>query len=62
MVFINKIAVEFCCCCCTCRDPPESTGDEPDDFEYEAPKIYEPVSIRLSLHGCFHMYKKHFDY
>jgi len=29
------------------RDPPEPTGDEPEDFEYEAPKIYEPVSIRL---------------
>ena len=27
-----------------CRDPPEPTGDEPEDFEYEAPKIYEPVS------------------
>ena len=27
------------------RDPPEPTGDEPDDFEFEAPKIYEPVSM-----------------
>ena len=26
------------------RDPPEATGDEPDDVELEAPKIYEPVS------------------
>ena len=26
------------------RDPPEPTGDEPDDVEVEAPKIYEPVS------------------
>nr|CDS18170.1 dynein heavy chain [Echinococcus granulosus] len=25
------------------RDPPEATGDEPDDFVFEAPKIYEPV-------------------
>ena len=25
------------------RDPPEATGDEPDDVELEAPKIYEPV-------------------
>lgn len=32
-----------------CRDPPEPTGDEPEDFEYEAPKIYEPVSIRRYL-------------
>ena len=26
------------------RDPPEATGDEPEDAEVEAPKIYEPVS------------------
>ena len=26
------------------RDAPEPTGDEPDDFELEAPKIYEPVN------------------
>ena len=25
------------------RDPPEATGDEPDDVELEAPKIYEQV-------------------
>ena len=25
------------------RDPPEPTGDEPEDVELEAPKIYEPV-------------------
>ena len=25
------------------RDPPEATGDEPDDVELEAPKIYEHV-------------------
>lgn len=29
------------------RDPPEPTGDEPEDFEYEAPKIYEPVSMDI---------------
>lgn len=26
------------------RDPPEPTGDEPEDAELEAPKIYEPVN------------------
>ena len=31
------------------RDPPEPTGDEPDDFEFVAPKIYEIVS-------CMYMY------
>ena len=27
------------------RDPPEATGDEGDDVELEAPKIYEPVRM-----------------
>lgn len=27
-----------------CREPPEATGEEADDEEIEAPKIYEPVS------------------
>jgi dynein heavy chain len=27
------------------RDPPEPTGEEPDDFEFAAPKIYDPVSF-----------------
>lgn len=31
------------------RDPPEATGEEGDDAEIEAPKIYEPVS-RLTIH------------
>ena len=26
------------------RDAPEATGDEPDDADFEMPKIYEPVS------------------
>ncbi|CAG9855812.1 unnamed protein product [Phyllotreta striolata] len=25
------------------REPPEATGDEPDDFDFSAPKIYEEV-------------------
>lgn len=28
-----------------CRDAPEPTGDEPEDFEFEAPKVYEPVRV-----------------
>ena len=32
-----------------CRDPPEPTGDEPEDFEYEAPKIYEHVRTHPSM-------------
>ena len=26
------------------RDPPEPTGDEGEDADFEAPKVYEPVS------------------
>ena len=40
------------------RDPPEATGDEPEDFEYEAPKIYEPVNSKfclLCLYSLQHM-------
>lgn len=25
------------------REPPEATGDEPEDFDFSAPKIYEPI-------------------
>ena len=29
------------------RDPPEPTGDEPEDADLEAPKVYEQVSQHL---------------
>ncbi|VDQ04242.1 unnamed protein product [Trichobilharzia regenti] len=29
------------------RDPPEATGDEPDDYVVEVPRIYEPVSSNV---------------
>ena len=25
------------------REPPEAMGDEPDDFDFSAPKIYEAI-------------------
>uniref|UniRef100_H2YD95 AAA+ ATPase domain-containing protein n=1 Tax=Ciona savignyi TaxID=51511 RepID=H2YD95_CIOSA len=25
------------------REPPEPTGDEPDDFDFSAPKVYDPI-------------------
>ncbi|XP_048577391.1 dynein axonemal heavy chain 5 isoform X1 [Nematostella vectensis] len=31
------------------RDAPEPTGDEPEDAEFEAPKVYEPVETFESL-------------
>jgi len=27
------------------RDPPEPTGDEGEDADFDAPKVYEPVSL-----------------
>jgi dynein heavy chain len=27
------------------RDAPEATGDEPEDADFETPKIYETVSL-----------------
>ena len=29
------------------RDAPEATGEEPDDADFDMPKIYEPVSWKL---------------
>lgn len=29
--------------CVVCRDAPEATGDEPEDADFDMPKIYEPV-------------------
>ncbi|KAF5397071.1 hypothetical protein PHET_10045, partial [Paragonimus heterotremus] len=31
------------------RDPPEPTGDEPDDYVIEAPRIYEPIESMQQL-------------
>ena len=33
----------------TIREPPEATGEEADDEEIEAPKIYEPVSSHTTI-------------
>ena len=38
------------------RDAPEATGEEPDDQDFDMPKIYEPVScttLNQPLH-CVH--------
>lgn len=31
------------------RDPPEATGEEGEDFDFSAPKIYEPVSRSVAI-------------
>ncbi|GCC35016.1 hypothetical protein chiPu_0013494 [Chiloscyllium punctatum] len=44
------------------RDAPEPTGDEPDDMELEAPKIYEPISsfdqLAERLQICMEQYNE----
>ncbi|XP_066913562.1 dynein axonemal heavy chain 5-like [Clytia hemisphaerica] len=44
------------------RDAPEPTGDEPDDADFEAPKIYEPIesmdSLRERLSHFMHQYNE----
>ena len=38
------------------REAPEATGDEPDDADLEAPKIYEPIPSDDELEKKLHMY------
>lgn len=34
------------------REPPDATGDEPDDFVFEAPKTYEEIPRFLFFFFC----------
>lgn len=41
------------------REPPEPTGDEPDDFIFEAPKVYEQIlryNILMKLYGLVYLF------
>jgi dynein heavy chain len=35
------------------REPPEPTGDEPEDFVLEAPKIYEEIPRYIDRYFIF---------
>lgn len=35
------------------RDAPEATGDEPEDADFETPKVYELVRIHQFLYQRF---------
>ena len=45
----SRISLRFCqnhsCAIDLFRDAPEPTGEEVDDSEFDAPKIYERVSV-----------------
>ncbi|XP_051871749.1 dynein axonemal heavy chain 5 [Pristis pectinata] len=43
------------------RDAPEATGDEPDDTELEAPKIYEPIPSFDELSERLKMYMEQYN-
>lgn len=43
------------------RDPPEATGDEPDDADFDIPKIYEPVESFQQLQDRLHLYLQHYN-
>ncbi|KAM8826831.1 dynein axonemal heavy chain 5-like [Synchiropus picturatus] len=38
------------------RDAPEPTGEEPDDFDFDAPKVYEPIESFNSLRDRLNMF------
>ncbi|XP_073486924.1 dynein axonemal heavy chain 5-like [Aquarana catesbeiana] len=43
------------------RDAPEATGDEPDDADLEAPKIYEPVPSFEQLSNRLDMFMQQYN-
>ncbi len=43
------------------RDAPEATGDEPDDMDFEAPKIYEPIESMESLRARLLMFMEQYN-
>ncbi|XP_068092796.1 dynein axonemal heavy chain 5-like isoform X3 [Hyperolius riggenbachi] len=43
------------------RDAPEATGDEPDDADLEAPKIYEPIPSFQQLSNRLDMFMQQYN-
>ncbi|KAL5262750.1 hypothetical protein ACHWQZ_G008223 [Mnemiopsis leidyi] len=43
------------------REPPEPTGEEPDDAEFEAPKIYEQVDVKEELPAKLRSYQEMYN-
>lgn len=43
------------------RDPPEATGDEPEDFCFDAPKIYEEIPTWEFLIEKLHSYMEAYN-
>ena len=43
------------------RDPPEPTGEEPDDATFEAPKIYESIEVKTQLPTKLRSYQEMYN-
>ena len=43
------------------RDAPEATGEEEDDADFEAPKIYEPIESLEQLENRLHMFMEQYN-
>lgn len=43
------------------RDPPEPTGDESEDANFDAPKIYEPIPSFNALHQRLQMFLSQYN-
>lgn len=43
------------------RDPPEPTGDEPEDFSFDAPKIYEEIPSYETVTDKIHEYMAQYN-
>ncbi|KAB0796033.1 hypothetical protein PPYR_10094 [Photinus pyralis] len=43
------------------REPPEATGDEPDDFVFDAPKIYEEIPSWSFVKGKLHSFMESYN-
>ena len=52
----DLVRPSFIVCLSLCRDAPEPTGEEPEDADLDAPKIYEPTPSFEALEERLKMY------
>ncbi|KAK5862597.1 hypothetical protein PBY51_017975 [Eleginops maclovinus] len=52
---LNRFFVDFL------RDAPEATGEEPDDSDFDLPKVYEPIESFESLKERLNMFLCHYN-
>ncbi|KAM9310817.1 dynein axonemal heavy chain 5 [Pholidichthys leucotaenia] len=52
---VNRYFVDFL------RDAPEATGEEPEDSDFDLPKVYEPIESFESLKDRLNMFLSHYN-